>query len=145
MKKPWKNFCKKNLKAVVERSRTKELNENPESEEEEGGNWVIRCVCGGNANVGLMVCCDICDVWQHASCFGLREEKSLPAQWFCEQCQPRKFDCLCGLVRNVQFKTKKRKQEKKKNSTNFFAHMFLSWVFGTHFRSHRGTRNLKKH
>jgi hypothetical protein len=74
-----------------------------EEEDEEQGDWVIRCVCGGSTNSGLMVCCDTCDVWQHAGCFGIREEKAMPEHWFCEKCKPRKFDCSCGMVSGCWF------------------------------------------
>jgi hypothetical protein len=38
-------------------------------------------------SIGLMVCCDDCEVWQHCECMGL-EEEDIPDQYFCEQCRP---------------------------------------------------------
>lgn len=38
-------------------------------------------------SIGLMVCCDDCEVWQHCQCMGL-EEEDIPDQYFCEQCRP---------------------------------------------------------
>ncbi|KAG2175143.1 hypothetical protein INT44_007631, partial [Umbelopsis vinacea] len=38
-------------------------------------------------NVGLMVQCDKCEVWQHCSCIGLLEQ-DIPEQYYCEECRP---------------------------------------------------------
>src|ERR1700722_18680225 len=38
-------------------------------------------------NVGLMVQCDKCEVWQHCSCIGLLEQ-DIPEQYYCEECGP---------------------------------------------------------
>ncbi|KAI8370593.1 uncharacterized protein BYT42DRAFT_95181 [Radiomyces spectabilis] len=51
------------------------------------GGSVTRCVCGEFHNVGLMVQCDKCEVWQHCECVGL-EEKDIPEQYYCEECKP---------------------------------------------------------
>ncbi|KAI7889863.1 uncharacterized protein EV154DRAFT_513137 [Mucor mucedo] len=48
---------------------------------------ITRCVCGELHSIGLMVCCDQCEVWQHCECMGL-EEQEIPEQYFCEQCKP---------------------------------------------------------
>lgn len=48
---------------------------------------VTRCICGQGHNVGLMVQCDKCEVWQHCECIGLVQAR-LPDQYFCDQCQP---------------------------------------------------------
>ncbi|KAI9300625.1 hypothetical protein BJ944DRAFT_21426 [Cunninghamella echinulata] len=50
-------------------------------------NSVTRCVCGEIHNVGLMVQCDKCEVWQHCECMGLAEE-DIPEQYYCEECKP---------------------------------------------------------
>ncbi|KAI8887995.1 hypothetical protein K501DRAFT_330218 [Backusella circina FSU 941] len=48
---------------------------------------VTRCVCGESHNVGLMVQCDKCEVWQHCECVGLEEEQ-IPDHYYCDYCQP---------------------------------------------------------
>ncbi|CAO3675419.1 unnamed protein product [Umbelopsis ramanniana] len=48
---------------------------------------VTRCICGEIHNVGLMVQCDKCEVWQHCSCIGLLEQ-DIPEQYYCEECRP---------------------------------------------------------
>ncbi|KAI9477993.1 MAG: hypothetical protein EXX96DRAFT_569201 [Benjaminiella poitrasii] len=63
-----------------------------EEEEEEGDEdvedeSVTRCVCGESHSIGLMVCCDQCEVWQHCECMGLDEDE-IPEQYYCEQCKP---------------------------------------------------------
>ncbi|KAI8981016.1 hypothetical protein BDB01DRAFT_179881 [Pilobolus umbonatus] len=48
---------------------------------------ITRCVCGETYNVGLMVQCDKCEVWQHCECMGL-EEPDIPDHYYCEECKP---------------------------------------------------------
>jgi hypothetical protein len=60
---------------------------------------VIRCPCEDNTDHGLMIQCEACLVWQHSLCVGIREDKSVPAHYFCETCLPRNFDCICDEVR----------------------------------------------
>ena len=38
-----------------------------------------------------MICCDRCSVWQHVDCVGL-DRASIPDEYLCEQCQPRRLD-----------------------------------------------------
>lgn len=66
------------------------------SSNDEEDDSVIRCLCNENANKGMMIQCETCLVWQHSLCVGIREEKALPAHYFCELCQPRQFQCTCG-------------------------------------------------
>ncbi|KAI8391475.1 uncharacterized protein BYT42DRAFT_195696 [Radiomyces spectabilis] len=56
-------------------------------EESTDGGSVTRCVCGEIHNVGLMVQCDKCEVWQHCDCVGLTEER-IPDHYYCERCHP---------------------------------------------------------
>ncbi|CEP07966.1 hypothetical protein [Parasitella parasitica] len=77
--------------------------EDDETAEDES---ITRCVCGesrklatfvfyANASaknsssdsLGLMVCCDECEVWQHCECMGLEKEE-IPDEYFCELCRP---------------------------------------------------------
>ncbi|KAI8065216.1 hypothetical protein BC940DRAFT_304475 [Gongronella butleri] len=49
---------------------------------------ITRCLCGETYSVGMMVCCDKCEVWQHCECVGLLTPQDIPDQYFCEQCKP---------------------------------------------------------
>jgi len=36
---------------------------------------------------GFFVQCDLCKVWQHGACVGIKTEESSPDEYFCEQCR----------------------------------------------------------
>ncbi|KAI9313876.1 hypothetical protein BX666DRAFT_555477 [Dichotomocladium elegans] len=61
--------------------------EEQEQEESSDGGSVTRCLCGEKHNVGLMVQCDKCEVWQHCDCVGLTENE-MPELYYCDHCQP---------------------------------------------------------
>lgn len=44
-------------------------------------------------NMGLMVQCDQCEVWQHCECVGL-EEQDIPDQYYCEECKPENHSVI---------------------------------------------------
>lgn len=83
-------FSEQKLKKKLQHS------EEEEEEEEGGDNSVIRCPCEDNVDKGMMIQCETCLVWQHSVCVGIREDKSVPAHYFCEICLPRNFRCSCG-------------------------------------------------
>ncbi|KAJ2458416.1 Histone deacetylase complex subunit [Coemansia sp. RSA 2424] len=56
------------------------------SEEEDDG--VVRCVCGERNDGELMIQCEICQVWQHTLCMGIRDEAHIPDKYYCEKCHP---------------------------------------------------------
>lgn len=86
-------------------------------EESTDGGSVTRCVCGESRkceldmtrvkksyivtwgggididNMGLMVQCDQCEVWQHCECVGL-EEQDIPDQYYCEECKPENHSVI---------------------------------------------------
>ncbi|KAG0180900.1 hypothetical protein DFQ28_001024 [Apophysomyces sp. BC1034] len=62
-------------------------------EESSDGGSVTRCVCGDQHNVGLMVQCDKCEVWQHCDCVGLTEEE-IPDHYYCDLCQPENHQLI---------------------------------------------------
>ena len=82
------------LTPLIIRSRRTILNESatPHSADE-----ITHCICGFRA-VGsdekahfaglntLMIDCDECRVWYHASCCGIYSESDVPAKWMCESC-----------------------------------------------------------
>lgn len=63
--------------------------------EDEHDDSVIRCPCGSDSNRGMMIQCETCLVWQHSLCVGIREQKAVPKNYYCELCSPRSFKCLC--------------------------------------------------
>lgn len=62
-------------------------------EESSDAGSVTRCICGESHNLGLMVQCDKCEVWQHCECIGLIQEK-LPDHYYCDQCQPENHQLI---------------------------------------------------
>uniref|UniRef100_A0A183BZB3 SET domain-containing protein n=1 Tax=Globodera pallida TaxID=36090 RepID=A0A183BZB3_GLOPA len=52
--------------------------------------YVTRCICGTRHTDPFMIECDQCDVWQHGVCMGVTK-KTVPEQYFCEQCKPREL------------------------------------------------------
>ncbi|KAI7899127.1 uncharacterized protein BX663DRAFT_518795 [Cokeromyces recurvatus] len=61
--------------------------------------------------MGLMVCCDQCEVWQHCECMGLDEDE-IPEQYFCEQCRPSDHVEIKG------YDNKTRRYYKPSSTTN---------------------------
>ncbi|KAJ2549294.1 Histone deacetylase complex subunit, partial [Coemansia sp. RSA 1836] len=49
---------------------------------------VVRCVCGERNDGELMIQCEICQVWQHTLCMGIRDEAHIPDKYYCEKCHP---------------------------------------------------------
>lgn len=66
----------------------------------EYGEDVTRCICGNeefvstprtkalNAEPGLYVQCERCNVWQHGFCMGFETEGDIPNEYYCEKCEP---------------------------------------------------------
>ncbi|KAK3869604.1 hypothetical protein Pcinc_025099 [Petrolisthes cinctipes] len=50
-----------------------------------GDTYIVRCPCGLNEDDGLMILCDVCNTWQHAVCFNVRE-KTVPEHHICHLC-----------------------------------------------------------
>ncbi|CAI4227924.1 unnamed protein product [Auanema sp. JU1783] len=80
---------KKRDKVVTKKSDTDVTAE--EEEDEEEGTWEARCVCTLDHGLGLCVCCDRCNMWQHAPCYGFSTDEEIPDKWLCEICKPRKL------------------------------------------------------
>ncbi|XP_046374646.2 PHD finger protein 20-like protein 1 isoform X2 [Haliotis rufescens] len=57
-----------------------------ETEDEAISEEVVNCVCGYDEENGLMIQCDVCLCWQHASCFSIKYE-SLPSKYICFVCE----------------------------------------------------------
>ncbi|KAJ2730552.1 Histone deacetylase complex subunit [Coemansia sp. BCRC 34962] len=61
------------------------------SDDEDGDedDGVVRCVCGERNDGELMIQCEICQVWQHTLCMGIRDEAHIPDKYYCEKCHPQ--------------------------------------------------------
>ncbi|KAG1148518.1 hypothetical protein G6F37_011591 [Rhizopus arrhizus] len=99
---------------VVVSEEEEEEEEEEESAEDES---VTRCVCGKQHSIGLMVCCDDCEVWQHCQCMGL-EEEDIPDQYFCEQCRPEYHVQIKGYDNKTRRYYKPSKNNKKRTTLN---------------------------
>ena len=64
--------------------------------------WTLHCVCNEKADIGLLVCCEKCQCWQHAICVGLNL-RTLPENYICEKCGKRPIRCKCGNNLNYRF------------------------------------------
>lgn len=60
----------------------------PISSTTEGSDWVMRCICQNNEEIGDLICCDNCNMWQHIECLKL-DPKNLPEKFFCTWCQAK--------------------------------------------------------
>ncbi|XP_020083265.1 PHD finger protein PERSISTENT TAPETAL CELL 1 [Ananas comosus] len=48
----------------------------------------VECLCGARDEDGeRMVCCDICEVWQHTRCVGIPNEENVPHVFLCNRCE----------------------------------------------------------
>ncbi|KAJ2469103.1 hypothetical protein EV174_006245, partial [Coemansia sp. RSA 2320] len=56
-----------------------EDNDEDDDEDEDGeDDGVVRCVCGERNDGELMIQCEICQIWQHTLCMGIRDEAHIP-------------------------------------------------------------------
>ncbi|XP_073010909.1 PHD finger protein PERSISTENT TAPETAL CELL 1 [Typha latifolia] len=56
----------------------------------EGGSnaLVVECLCGAREEDGeRMVCCDICEVWQHTRCARIANDDDVPRVFLCGRCE----------------------------------------------------------
>ncbi|XP_078179634.1 RING/FYVE/PHD zinc finger superfamily protein [Carex rostrata] len=55
----------------------------------EGGNdIVVNCMCGARDEDGeRLICCDICEVWQHSRCVGVSDTDQIPQVFLCNRCE----------------------------------------------------------
>lgn len=71
-------------------------------------NSVIRCICSFTEDDGFTVQCEHCNAWEHALCFGYRDESSLPDVFICELCNPRPLAFSIEQARNLQLQARAR-------------------------------------
>ncbi|XP_038985288.1 PHD finger protein PERSISTENT TAPETAL CELL 1 [Phoenix dactylifera] len=51
-------------------------------------NGMVDCPCGAREEDGeRMVCCDICEVWQHTRCVRIPNDEDIPHVFLCRQCE----------------------------------------------------------
>ncbi|KAJ0987581.1 hypothetical protein J5N97_005937 [Dioscorea zingiberensis] len=49
--------------------------------------WAVGCACGARDDDGeRMVACDVCDVWHHTRCVGIRDGDPVPPLFLCAAC-----------------------------------------------------------
>jgi histone-lysine N-methyltransferase MLL5 len=68
---------------------------------------ITRCICDFLHDDGYMICCDKCLVWQHVICLGL-DANSIPENYLCDRCMPRKIDKLRAKRTQTPTQTKLR-------------------------------------
>ncbi|CAK5046733.1 unnamed protein product [Meloidogyne enterolobii] len=93
--------------------------ERDETQQQEGLDYITRCICGMKHNDPFMIQCDKCDVWQHGVCVNIKEDK-VPDTYLCEQCQPRELELTPKQAKSIQVRnliaTKAPKQKKMNKS-----------------------------
>lgn len=53
-------------------------------------NWVVACECGVRDDDGeRMLCCEVCGLWKHAHCSGIRDSDPDPPDFTCAHCSAR--------------------------------------------------------
>lgn len=50
--------------------------------------WTVECICGAKDDDGeRMLACDVCGVWQHTRCSGIKDFDAVPAKFVCYRCR----------------------------------------------------------
>jgi hypothetical protein len=74
-----------------------------EEQENEEDDAIIRCVCGDQRDIRgrQMICCDMCEAWQHNKCLGLPEGDYWEDKtYYCERCKPEDHtELLAAMAR----------------------------------------------
>jgi hypothetical protein len=69
-------------------------------------NSLIRCICGLTEDDGFTIACEQCNAWEHALCFGFRDELKLPEVFMCELCDPRPLKFTPEQARGLQLQAR---------------------------------------
>ncbi|CAH9138970.1 unnamed protein product [Cuscuta epithymum] len=49
--------------------------------------WTVECRCGARDDDGeRMMSCDMCEIWQHTRCLGIKDDMAVPPLFVCEAC-----------------------------------------------------------
>lgn len=62
---------------------------------------IIRCICGYTEDDGFTIQCEKCNVWQHAICVNIQQDK-VPEIYLCDNCGNLRYDTVAA--RNAQAK-----------------------------------------
>lgn len=62
-----------------------------EDHEDDNVKELVHCHCGIIEELGLMVQCETCLTWQHASCLGIERAEEAPDGYTCQACSDPKF------------------------------------------------------
>ena len=60
------------------------------NEQDSDENGQIKCICGIEDDDGFTIQCDVCLIWQHASCVGIGKT-NIPERYYCDVCAPASF------------------------------------------------------
>ncbi|KAF8513143.1 hypothetical protein BU17DRAFT_95635 [Hysterangium stoloniferum] len=86
--------------------------------DDDGG--ITRCVCGrteldaDEEDLGLMVMCETCKVWQHGVCVNLAEDMS-EQDYYCELCRP---DLHVDLLKSLKKRARQSSQHNRRHSAS---------------------------
>ncbi|KAJ2234915.1 Histone deacetylase complex subunit [Coemansia sp. RSA 1722] len=72
-----------------------------DDDDDDEDDGVVRCVCGERNDGELMIQCEICQVWQHTLCMGIRDESHIPDKYYCEKCRPEDHPYINSRPRTV--------------------------------------------
>ncbi|KAF9510043.1 hypothetical protein BS47DRAFT_105838 [Hydnum rufescens UP504] len=92
--------------------------DDPTNGEEDDESGITRCVCdeaeAETKDMGFMVQCEQCNVWQHGICMGIDREEDCPDEYFCHDCRP---DLHTALLEDLERRAKapSRRDNKKTN------------------------------
>ncbi|KAJ2850851.1 hypothetical protein IWW36_001575 [Coemansia brasiliensis] len=78
-----------------------EDDDDDDDEEDEEDEGMVRCVCGERNDGELMIQCEICQVWQHTLCMGIRDETHVPDKYYCEKCRPEDHPYINSRPRTI--------------------------------------------
>ena len=76
--------------------------------------FVIRCVCRKDDDIGFQIQCENCSVWQHGICVGIAGENDAPETYLCDECDPTNHPAINGPVSVVEKGRKKRGGARRK-------------------------------
>ena len=74
-------------KEVKEEDNVVKANKKKNKEKEKWKMDIVRCICG-NTHKKNIICCDICNEWQHMPCVGASEDMET---YYCDRCRPLEF------------------------------------------------------
>ncbi|CAD6191337.1 unnamed protein product [Caenorhabditis auriculariae] len=72
-------------------------------EQDDFGNWTMRCYCGLKHSEGFTIECEKCKDWQHGHCMSLKENDNNDG-YQCELCRPRAMKLTVAEARKIQQK-----------------------------------------